>query len=121
AQRRLHLGDDVVGPGDRQVDLVEHRHDGQFALHRQVGVGDCLGLYALEGIDEQNDALAGGEAARYLVTEIDVAGCVDEVQLVLLPPLTPCPSPPKGGEGLGGGGGVARDGAQVVGEAGRGL
>ena len=78
----LHLGDDLVGPGDRQVDLVEHRHDGQVVLHRQIGVGDGLGLHALEGIDQQDGALAGGEAARDLVAEIDVAGRVDQVQLV---------------------------------------
>ena len=56
----------------------------RFALHRQVGVGDGLGLHALEGIDEQDDALAGGEAARDFVVEIDVAGRVDQVQFVVL-------------------------------------
>ena len=54
------------------------------ALHGQEGVGDGLGLHALEGIDEQDDALAGGEAARDFVVEIDVAGRVDQVQLVVL-------------------------------------
>ena len=87
AEGLLHLGDDLVGPGDRQVDLVEHRHDGQVVLHGQVGVGDGLGLHALEGIDEQDDALAGGQAARDLVAEIDVAGRVDQVQLVASAPL----------------------------------
>ena len=83
AEGRLHLGDDDVGPGDRQVDLVEHRHDGQIALHRQIGVGDGLGLHALKRIDEQDDPFAGGQAARHFVVEIDVARRVDEVQLVL--------------------------------------
>ena len=53
-------------------------------FHRQEGVGDGLGLHALEGIDEQDGPLAGGQAARHLVAEIDVAGRVDQVQLVLL-------------------------------------
>ena len=72
------------GRAMRQVDLVQHRDDGQVVLHRQEGVGDGLGLHALEGIDEQDRPLAGGEAARHLVAEIDVAGRVDQVQLVLL-------------------------------------
>ncbi len=80
----FHLADDDVGPGDRQVDLVEHRDDFQVVLHRQEGVGDGLGLHALEGIDQQNRPLAGGEAARHLVAEIDVAGRVDQVQFVFL-------------------------------------
>ena len=87
AEGLFHLGDDVVGPGDRQVDLVEHRHDGQVVLHRQEGVGDGLGLHALEGIDEQDGPFAGGQAARHLVVEIDVAGRVDQVQLVASAPL----------------------------------
>ena len=66
-QHRLHLGDDLVGPGVLQVDLVEHRHDGQVVLHGQVGVGDGLGLDALEGIDQQDGPLAAGQAARHLV------------------------------------------------------
>ena len=50
----------------------------------RIGVGDGLGLHALEGVDQQDDALAGGQAARHLVVEIDVAGRVDQVQLVVL-------------------------------------
>ncbi len=83
AEGLLHLGHDGVGPGDRQIDLVEHRHDGQVVLHRQIRIGDRLGLHALKRIDQQDDALAGGEAARDLVAEIDVAGRVDQVQLVV--------------------------------------
>ncbi len=84
AQRRLHLGDHVIGPSDLQVDLVEYRHDGQLALHSEKGVGDRLRLHTLKRIDEQNDALASGETARHLIAEIDVAGRVDEVQFVVL-------------------------------------
>jgi hypothetical protein len=79
AKGRLHLGDNVIRPGDGQVDLVEDWHDGQVAFDGEVGVGDGLGLDALEGVHEEDDALAGGEAARDLVVEIDVAGRVDEV------------------------------------------
>ena len=84
AQGRFHLGDDDVGPGDRHVDLVEHRHDGQIAFHRQVRVGDGLGLHALERIDEQDDPFARGQAARDFVAEIDVARRVDQIEFVAL-------------------------------------
>jgi hypothetical protein len=78
----LHLGDDLVGPGGGEVDLVEDRQDCQVVLHREVGIGDGLGLHALAGIDEQDGALAGSEAARHFVAEIDVPWRVDQVQLV---------------------------------------
>ena len=47
----------------RQVDLVEHRDDLQVVLEREVEVGQGLGLDALGGVDEQDRALAGGQAA----------------------------------------------------------
>ncbi len=82
AQGLLHLRLDDVGAGDSQVDLVQHRDNGQFAFHRQICIGDCLRLHALEGIDKENDSLAGSEAARDFVAEIDMAGRVDEVQFI---------------------------------------
>jgi hypothetical protein len=48
----------------------------------EVGVGEGLRLDALRGVDDQQRALAGGERARDLVAEVDVAGGVDEVELV---------------------------------------
>jgi len=39
------------------------------------------------GVDDQQGALAGGEAARNLVGEVDVAGSVDQVQGVGVPVL----------------------------------
>ena len=69
----------ALGLGGRQVDLVEHRHDLEVALERQVAVGEGLGLDALRGVDEQHHALARRQRARHLVAEVDVAGRVDEV------------------------------------------
>ncbi len=71
--------------GRGQVDLVEHRDDLQVVLEREVEVGQGLGLDALGGVDEQDRPLAGGEAARDLVGEVDVAGRVDEVDDVVHP------------------------------------
>ena len=69
-----------VGRG--QVDLVQHRHQVEVALDRQVGVGERLRLDALAGVDHQQRALARGQAARDLIAEVHVAGRVDQVELV---------------------------------------
>ena len=79
AQGLLHLGDDFIGPGQGHVDLVEDRHDGQIVFHGQEGVGHRLGLHSLRGIDQEDGSLAGGQAARHLVVEIDVAWRVNKV------------------------------------------
>ncbi len=68
-----------------QVDLVDHRDDLQIVLHGKVEVGQCLGLHALGGIDEQQDAFAGGQRTGHLIREIHVARRVDEVQAVGFP------------------------------------
>ncbi len=77
------LGDALrVGAGE--VDLVDHGNDRKIVLHRDVDVGDRLRLDALRGVDDEDGALAGGKRARYLVGEVDVAGRIDQVELVLL-------------------------------------
>lgn len=64
----------------RQVDLVEDRDDVEVVLHRQVEVGEGLGLDTLRGVDEEHGTLAGGEAAADLIGEVDVAGGIDHVE-----------------------------------------
>ena len=66
----------------RQVDLVDHRDDGQFLPRRQMHVGDRLRFHALRRVDQQQRALACRQAARHLVGEIHVARRVQQVQLV---------------------------------------
>ena len=51
---------------------------------REVDVGERLRLDALRGVDDEDRALAGLEAAADLVGEVDVAGRVDEVEAVRL-------------------------------------
>ena len=80
----LDLLADALGIGRRQVDLVEHRDDLEVVVERQVDVGQGLRLDALGGVDHQDRPLAGGEAARHLVREVDVARGVDQVQDVVL-------------------------------------
>ena len=70
------------GSADGQVDLVDDRDDFQIVVQRQVGVGERLRLHALRGVHHQQRAFAGLQAARDLVGEIDVAGRIDQVELV---------------------------------------
>ena len=78
--------------GARQVDLVDDRDDFESVIDGEVGVGQGLGFDALRGIDDQQRAFAGGQRARDFVGEIDVAGSVDEVELVGLAVLRRCTS-----------------------------
>ncbi len=59
----LDLGADFFGFGGGEVDLVDHRHDLVVVLDRLVDVGEGLRFDALRGIDDQQRAFAGGEAA----------------------------------------------------------
>ncbi len=84
-QRVFDFFFDLVDAGVREIDLVDHGDDRQVVLHCSVRVGDRLGFHALERIDQQQSAFAADERARYFVMEIDVAGRIDEIELVLLP------------------------------------
>ena len=53
-----------------------------IVVERLVDVGERLGLDALRGVDDEERALAGGKRAVHLIGEIDMAGRVDEVELV---------------------------------------
>ena len=54
----------AVGVGRREVDLVERGDDLEVVLEGEVAVGERLGLDALRGVDDQDDALAGGQRLR---------------------------------------------------------
>jgi hypothetical protein len=70
----------ITSSGLPPIDLVQHRDDGEVVIERQVQVGQGLRFDALCGIHQQDRALAGGEAARHLVGEVDVPGGVDHVE-----------------------------------------
>ena len=53
-------------------------------VERLVNIGERLRLHPLAGIDHQQGALAGGEAAVDLVGEVDMAGRVDQVEDIVL-------------------------------------
>jgi hypothetical protein len=76
------LAGDPLGLGAGQVDLVQARDELEPGLDGEVGVGDGLRLDALGGVDDEQRALARLQRPRDLVGEVDVAGRVDEVELV---------------------------------------
>ncbi len=71
-----------VGVG--QIDLVDHRHDREALFVREMDVGDRLRLDALGGVDDEERAFAGREAARNFVGKIHVAGRIEQVEPVFL-------------------------------------
>ena len=72
----------LVDVGGREVDLVEDGDDGEVLLEGKIDVGHGLRFNSLRGIDDENGAFAGGETAGDFVGEVDVAGSVEEVELV---------------------------------------
>src|SRR5687767_15225822 len=52
--------------GYGEVNLIEHGDDLEVMLHRQIEVRECLGLYALARIDDEERAFTGryGEIGR---------------------------------------------------------
>src|SRR5690606_36885479 len=71
--------------GGGQVDFIEHRHDFVMCVHCLVHVGERLRFHTLRGVHHQQRAFAGGEAAADFVTKVYVAGCVHEVEHILVP------------------------------------
>jgi hypothetical protein len=69
----------------REVDLVRDGDDLEPVLDREVGVRERLRLDSLGRVDDKQRTFAGLQRARDLVGEVDVAGRVDEVELVAFP------------------------------------
>ena len=91
---------DPLDVGRGQVDLVDHRDDGEVVLHGQIEVGQGLGLHPLGGVHQEQHPLAGGQGPGDFVGKIDVARGVDQVELVFF----------AVGGGVGQADGVALDG-----------
>ncbi len=71
-----------IGLRSGQIDFVDDRKNGEIVSSREKGVRDGLRLHALAGVDHQQCAFAGGKRARHFIGKIDVAGRVDQIQLV---------------------------------------
>lgn len=74
----------LVGLRAVEVHLVYHRDYLEVIVNRHVEVGDCLGLYALGGVDNEEGPLAGGYRAGDFIGEVDVARSVDEIEHIVL-------------------------------------
>ena len=51
-------------------------------IHRQVAIGQRLRLDALRGIDNEDSALTGGQRPADLVVKIDMAGGINEIEVI---------------------------------------
>lgn len=76
----LLLDGGCLGVGE--VDLVEDDDGGEVVLLDRFELFDGLGLDALHGVDDEEEAFAGGEGAGGFVGEVDVSWGVDEVEEV---------------------------------------
>ena len=63
----------------RQVDFIQDRDDLMVRVDGEIGIGERLRLNALTGIDQEQRAFTGGQAAAHFVGEIDVARRVHQV------------------------------------------
>ncbi len=90
AEQLCELKRDAVGIGLREVDLVHDRDDLEVVLDREVGIRKRLRLDPLRRVDHEQRSFAGLQRARDLVGEVDVAGSVDQVQLMPLPGHAHC-------------------------------
>ncbi len=73
---------DPVRVGLGQIHLVQYGQYLQPLLDSGVTIRDRLRLYALSGVYHQKSAFTGRQRSRYLVTEVDVPGRINEVQLI---------------------------------------
>ena len=76
------LGALDIGTGE--IDLVDDGDNFEAVRDGEIGVGEGLGFHALRGIHDEQGALAGGERARDFIAEINVAGGIDQVELVVV-------------------------------------
>ena len=79
----LYLGSDALRFRARQIDLVDHGKNFQIVIERHVHVGHRLSFHSLSRVDDEQRTLAGRQAARYFVSEIDVPGSVNQIELIL--------------------------------------
>ncbi len=85
ATDQIHnLLSDHFGVRGVQIHFVQHRHNFQIVLQRQVKVADGLGLDALGGVDDEQGPLAGRDGTRHFIAEIDVPRGVDQIEDVFL-------------------------------------
>ena len=95
ADHVLDLLLDALGLGGRQVDLVEHGHDLMPRVEGVIDIRERLRFDPLAGVDNQKRAFASGERSRHLVSEVDMAGRVHEVEDIKLAIVGPVFEPDR--------------------------
>ena len=73
----------TVRIGTWQIDFINNRENIQIMIQSQVHVSQCLGLNSLCCVHHQDRAVAGCQASGYLIVEIDVSRCIDQVENIL--------------------------------------
>ena len=86
----LQLSIDRGNVGIRQIDLVDHRHDGKALFVGEVNVRHRLRFHTLRSIDDQQGAFAGCERTRNFVGEIDMPRRIEQIQPVFFARLCAC-------------------------------
>src|SRR5688500_13259944 len=81
----LDLAYDAVGIRGRQIDLVDDGQHLEPLLDGRIAIRDALCFDTLPRVDAEQRSFARRERARDLVGEVDVPGCIDEVDLVIEP------------------------------------
>ncbi len=80
---------DLVGyfrnHGTFHINLVDHRNDLQIVIDGQIEVTDGLCLNTLRRIYQQQGAFACSQCTAHFIAEVNVAGCINQVQYVFLP------------------------------------
>ena len=82
ADHLFNLFANALRLGRRQINLIDHRNNFEIVVDGQIRIRQRLRLNALRGIDNEQCAFASLQAARDFVGEIDVAGRVNQVQLI---------------------------------------
>ena len=82
ADHVFHLGLGVLRICLWQIHLVQHRQHLHTQLKRGVAIGHGLRFHALRRIDDEQRTFTGRQGAADFIAEVDVAGRVDQIEVV---------------------------------------
>ncbi len=83
-----HICNRLLGPIDIracEIDLIDHRNNGQVVRHRQIHIGNRLRLHPLRRVNQQESPLASRKTPRDLVGKVDMPRRIDQMQRIRLP------------------------------------
>ena len=87
ADHVLDLMLDLLGSCRGQVDLIDDGQHLEAIVDGKIGIRERLRFNALRRIHNQHRTLARRKGAGYLIVEIDMSGCINQVKLIFLPIL----------------------------------